>query len=251
MAPSSRIWANLKFSDQAKPLPLLFSKYLALVLVGVAVSLIMAAAYFSVVSAGPLRVTWAVNPLTLTPSMTSATDSFTCSGSVSGVTVVVGDSRPGGVQLEATPNSFGSCGSTPDVVTFSFTCPSGCPLVHYEIPVELRTSYFNLAHTSLRVVVLREHCDTGSGPGCGGHGQGGVVGANSTTITCHYDCQITGSNSIIHCHDNCRITGDNDTITCHDNCQVIGSNDTVKCHDNCTITGSNNTVRVHEHRHRH
>ncbi len=70
------------------------------------------------------HATWAVNPVTITfPAGTIGTkgDSFTCSPSTSGITLIakVSTSR---VSLSVSPASFGSCGSTPDSVTLTAQC---------------------------------------------------------------------------------------------------------------------------------
>ena len=89
--------------------------------------------YFSAAGNGP-PVTWNINPLqinlTVPPGTASASDSFTCSSTITPVTLQVSSSDPQLVNVSVTPDNFSTCGSTPDNVQVTATCsatsvPSG------------------------------------------------------------------------------------------------------------------------------
>lgn len=74
---------------------------------------------------GP-AVTWSVNHLKLKFAQRdgsgSAPDSFTCSSTVSPVTLQATSGRPDIVTVTVSPSAFASCGSTPDNVSVTATC---------------------------------------------------------------------------------------------------------------------------------
>ena len=70
------------------------------------------------------KATWLVNPVTITvPAGTTGTngDSFTCSPTTSGITLIAKASTSK-VSLSVTPSSFLSCGSIPDGVKLTANC---------------------------------------------------------------------------------------------------------------------------------
>ena len=102
-------------------------RYLPQLLVGIAISAIMIAAYAAVgfSASNQPKATWATNPVTITFSGASAhgtaSDSFTCSPAASSV-IIVSKSASSKVSLTATPSTFPSCGSIPNTVTLTATC---------------------------------------------------------------------------------------------------------------------------------
>src|SRR6266496_2688372 len=77
------------------------------------------------------KATWASAPLDMTFAAAtgtgSATGSFTCSPSISDITLRVIVSNPMRMSLTATPSSFSSCSSTPNAVTFTAHCLVSAP----------------------------------------------------------------------------------------------------------------------------
>ncbi|TMI51254.1 hypothetical protein E6H20_04110 [Candidatus Bathyarchaeota archaeon] len=98
-------------------------------MVAVAVISILGASYASALalssSSSSPKATWAVNPVTITFPATIGTgtnaDSFTCSPSASGITLIAKASTSK-VSLSVAPSSFASCGSTPNPVTLKAQC---------------------------------------------------------------------------------------------------------------------------------
>ena len=82
-------------------------------------------------------VTWSVRPLDIKFSVVhsfsgSAPDSFTCSPSVSPVTLLVSSSQPDIISITVSPTSFSSCGSTPDNIVVT----AACTLAHQDSSCE-------------------------------------------------------------------------------------------------------------------
>ncbi len=102
-------------------------RYLPHLLVGLSISLIMVGAYAAVgfATTSQPKATWAVNPVTITFPATAGTgtkgDSFTCSPSTSGITLIAKASTSN-VDLSVGPSSFASCSSSPDAVTLTAHC---------------------------------------------------------------------------------------------------------------------------------
>ena len=83
--------------------------------------------YFASVSADSFPVTWSVNPLSIKFNTSdgfsgSAPDSFTCSSSVSPVTLQVFSSQPAFITITVSQSSFSTCGSTADNVVVTAAC---------------------------------------------------------------------------------------------------------------------------------
>src|SRR5215510_862639 len=102
-------------------------RYLPQLLVGLAISAIMVAAYAAVgfSASNQPKATWATNPVTISFSGVSgsgsASDSFTCSTAASSI-IIIAKASSSKVSLTATPTTFPSCGSAPDNVTLTATC---------------------------------------------------------------------------------------------------------------------------------
>src|SRR5437667_5540477 len=83
--------------------------------------------YFAYARNSNFPVSWSINPLMIKfnasgPFSGSAADSFTCSPSVSPVTLQAFSSRPDIITITVSPSSFPSCGSSPDNVVVTATC---------------------------------------------------------------------------------------------------------------------------------
>jgi hypothetical protein len=88
-------------------------------------------------------VAWSVNPLKIKFDIHSATsasapDSFTCSSTVSPVTLQAFSSQPDNISVTVSPSSFSSCGSTPDSVTVTAACTAAA-LANGTCPGDLYT----------------------------------------------------------------------------------------------------------------
>src|SRR5437870_13735386 len=87
----------------------------------------LGAGYYSASAAKSFPVAWSVNPLMIKFNASdgfsgSAPDSFTCSPSVSPVTLQAFSSQPDIITITVSPSSFPSCGSTPDNVVVTAAC---------------------------------------------------------------------------------------------------------------------------------
>ena len=83
--------------------------------------------YFASASTHSFPVTWSVSPLSIKFNTSdgfsgSAPDSFTCSPSVSPVTLQVFSSQPDFITITVSQSSFSTCGSTPDNVVVTAAC---------------------------------------------------------------------------------------------------------------------------------
>jgi len=81
----------------------------------------------TITSTASFPVTWSVRPLDIKFSVVhsfsgSAPDSFTCSPSVSPVTLLASSSQPDIISITVSPTSFSSCGSTPDNIVVTASC---------------------------------------------------------------------------------------------------------------------------------
>ena len=92
------------------------------------VALGLGAGYYFAQGQNSFPVTWSVNPLKIKFSIVnsfsgSAPDSFTCSPSISPITLLAASSQPDNMTLTVSPPSFSSgCGSTPDNVVVTGAC---------------------------------------------------------------------------------------------------------------------------------
>ena len=87
----------------------------------------LGAGYYFASASSSFPVTWSVRPLMIKFNTSdgffgSAPDSFTCSPSVSPVTLQAFSSQPDIITITVSPSSFPSCGSTPDNVTVTAAC---------------------------------------------------------------------------------------------------------------------------------
>jgi len=85
--------------------------------------------YFAYAKSSNFPVSWSINPLMIKfnasgPFSGSAADSFTCSPSVSPVTLQAFSSRPDIITITVSPSSFSRCGPTPDDVVVTASCTS-------------------------------------------------------------------------------------------------------------------------------
>src|SRR2546426_10640589 len=98
----------------------------------------LGATYYFASAEDSFVVAWSQNPIKIKFSARSSTsgsapDSFTCSPSVTSVTLNAQSSAPDTVTLTVSPSAFQSCGSTPVNVivtascTASATANGGCP----------------------------------------------------------------------------------------------------------------------------
>ena len=106
----------------------LVRRFLPQILVGLTITGIMLVAYASagfVYAASP-KATWSSAPLDISFAATtgtgSAPGSFTCSPSISDITLRVIVSNPLRMSLTATPSSFSFCGSASLAVRFTAHC---------------------------------------------------------------------------------------------------------------------------------
>ena len=100
---------------------------LATSLIAVAVIALGAGYYFASASTPSFPVSWSVRPLAIKFNTSgsfsgSDPDSFTCSPSVSPVTLQAFSSQPDFITITVSPSSFPSCGSSPDNVVVTATC---------------------------------------------------------------------------------------------------------------------------------
>jgi len=130
-------------SDVRRGTPLRFILPIALVaLIGLG-----AGYYFASASTPSFPVTWSIRPLSIKFNTAgsfsgSASDSFTCSPSVSPVTLVTTSSQPDIISITVSPSSFSSCGSTPDNVVVTAACTAAhqdtsCDGDHYTGTVQV------------------------------------------------------------------------------------------------------------------
>src|SRR5436189_1580482 len=87
----------------------------------------LGAGYYFASAESNFVVTWSENPLKIKFSARSATsggapDSFTCSPSVTPVTLKVQSSAPDTITLTVSPSAFQSCGSAPDTFVVTASC---------------------------------------------------------------------------------------------------------------------------------
>ncbi|HYY91225.1 MAG TPA: hypothetical protein VE955_04495 [Candidatus Dormibacteraeota bacterium] len=139
-------------------------RYLPHIILGLSISLIMVGAYMTVglASTSVPKATWAVNPLTITFSSTagmgSASDSFTCSPSITNIQLVGKSSNPTMITLTVAPTSFASCGSTPDTVTITVSCdvPAAQCAGTYQGLVQIRnpTNYYGNIPDNLKITII-------------------------------------------------------------------------------------------------
>src|SRR5919108_445100 len=83
--------------------------------------------YFAAANTPSFTVTWAIRPLMIKFALSngfsgSAQDSFTCSPSVSPVTLKAQSNQPDFITLTVSPSSFPTCNSSPDNITVTATC---------------------------------------------------------------------------------------------------------------------------------
>lgn len=83
--------------------------------------------YYSASAAKSFPVTWSVSPLMIKFNASgsfsgSAPDSFTCSPTVSPVTLQAFSSTPDVISITVSPSSFTRCGPTPDNVVVTASC---------------------------------------------------------------------------------------------------------------------------------
>jgi len=83
--------------------------------------------YFAAAKNPNATVQWSANPLMIKFNASgsfsgSASDSFTCQGRVSPVTLQTTSSQPNIISITVTPSSFSTCSSTPDVVVVKASC---------------------------------------------------------------------------------------------------------------------------------
>src|SRR5207247_7648686 len=102
------------------------ARYLPYIIAGLAITVIMVAAYVSVgpiQSAAP-KAGWGTDPVTITfasaAGQGSAIDSFTCDPSTTNIMLLARASTVN-IALTIAPSSFASCSSTPDTVTLTAT----------------------------------------------------------------------------------------------------------------------------------
>ena len=87
----------------------------------------LGAGYYFASAESNFVVTWSENPLKIKFSARNATsggapDSFTCSPSVTPVTLKVQSSAPDTITLTVSPSAFPSCGSAPDNLVVTASC---------------------------------------------------------------------------------------------------------------------------------
>jgi len=84
--------------------------------------------YFAYADSSQPKVSWQTNPLKITFASQAGSgmgsDSFTCSQTVSPVTLKATSNQPDTVSLTVSPSSFPSCGSSPDNVFVTAACAS-------------------------------------------------------------------------------------------------------------------------------
>jgi len=98
----------------------------------------LGAGYYFASAATPSKasfpVTWSVRPLQIQFSASqgsgSAPDSFTCSRSVSPVTLQAQSGSPSIITATVSPFSFTSCGSTPDNIVVTVACTAAALANH-------------------------------------------------------------------------------------------------------------------------
>ncbi len=99
----------------------------ALILVAFVTVGLGAGYYFAAASTPSFAVSWSVRPLNIRFQIShgfsgSAQDSFTCSSTISPVTLKAVSNYPAFITLTVSPSSFPSCGSTPDNITVTASC---------------------------------------------------------------------------------------------------------------------------------
>jgi ABC-type multidrug transport system permease subunit len=141
-------------------LKLPITRLLAYILVAGAVGSALGVAYMDVILPSSTlttpKVTWTINPLTISFAATdvsgSATDTFSCSPSTGAISLRTVSNSPGIISLTTLPTSYSSCGASLLQVTVIATCqvsPSQCRgsfsgLVQVRQPINYRTLPANL-----------------------------------------------------------------------------------------------------------
>jgi len=129
----------------------------------------LGAGYYSASAAKSFPVAWGVNPLMIKFNASgsfsgSAPDSFTCSPSVSPVTLQAFSNQPDFITITVSPSSFPHCGPTPDDVVVTASCTPdhqdfSCDGDQYTGSVQVcgGTSYTCLKQTLVVDVAVTSH----------------------------------------------------------------------------------------------